>query len=225
MKLFWHGHWPTTILFAVVVALGFWVARSSWDGTVLVYVGDARSPAALRQAFDFSHLEGEALREASHRRLISGVRQFSTEKGLGLELGHFVTKGPSGEKEFACHVYNKIELQFVAEGMAVHGKQPQMIVEAACEMAQDINRVRPIWIPMSEIMQMQTGSIERTFYESSPVHLKFHHLSSQWPRLWVLRGVRMYSDHHVGQELSMGHEELRQILSSGLTLEWPPAEK
>ncbi len=178
----------------------------------------SRDPAAIKKVYDFSNLEGNALSFAAKQRLLDGVKVVRENQDIGLELGHFVIKGPGGEKTFACQKYSRVVLSFLGEGVAVAGEQPLMEVEGGCEISSDINSIAAIWIPVSKILGEPVGDGEFDFREDKVAKLKFAHVSDQWPKLWRLNGVRLLDPSGASEEVTIPSSELKQLLKKPFLL-------
>lgn len=199
---------------------GIWISRTSWDGVTFYYLGDKRQPAAIQKVFDFSHLEGSALQLASQKRVLSAAKIISLSEGIGIELGHFITRGPDGKKQFACHVYNRIQLVFFAEGIADAGNKPRMEIEGECKMDTNINRISAIPIPVAKILEEKPGNFELNFLEGNPVTIHFEHVTDQWPREWSLYSVRLYDQDKRSSEVFVDHQQVQETTSGPIRVSW-----
>ncbi|MCB0355889.1 MAG: hypothetical protein KDD40_02720 [Bdellovibrionales bacterium] len=208
------------IMFIFTVALGMTVAIRSWKGMVYWYPEKSRNPAAIKKVFDFSHLEGRALEMASYKRLVVDALVTDDTDSLGVELGHFVVKGLNDQRQFACDVYNKVELVFESADMSVSGEPSKMKVEADCNVHKDINRIDTVWIPMRKILQEKEGDKELQFTEKGGVHLTFYNIGDRWPRAWTLSNVKLYNDDDFSKMLQIDRSQMREILNKPLTLLW-----
>ena len=209
---------------AVAAVGGFYLAANSWEGTVMVptsRLSSPRGPAAIRRVFDFSHLNGSALRLASQKRLVTDARIVATSSKIGIELGHFVTRSADGSRLFACEFFDRVNLTFEAEGIAESGEKPTMNVDGPCLMGQDLNRIAPIWIPVQKITAERTApGLELSFSEFANVNFRFENIPSDWPKAWVLTSVRVFNSEETGRELAISHRELAEIGGQPLRLVW-----
>lgn len=208
-------------LFLLAMIVGAALTVRSWDGVIYVYVGDGdeRSPAAVSKVIDFSHLEGSAFSLASQKRLLSEANILKKDDFVGVELGHFVAKGPSGKRRFACHLYDRIELKFVAEGVAESGEQPVMYVEAKCEIGKSVGKIAPIWIPVAKLNQEKPSNMELMLNEPQQLLFRFDHIGSHWPQQWALKGLTMFSNNS-DRRITIKESELREIKEKPLRLVW-----
>jgi hypothetical protein len=167
-----------------------------------------RVPAAIRPAYDMTHLRGSNLQTALKERMLAGIQTFKEEKGFGIGFGHFTFALESGEKVLGCRAYQKIKMEFEAEGVAVNGEKPNMTVEGKCEFSSDLSKINPLWIPVARIFGEKPAEGEFKG-ENLPSQLKFTHIADEWPRQWVLIGMTVQGDK--GQ-IEVTREEVSQIL-------------
>ncbi len=91
-----------------------------------------------------------------------------------------------------CKSYANIELQFVADGMAVAGESPQMIVKAPCTPGQDPAEMASITIPFEKILSEKPRNADFHF-DGFQSHFEFKNTAETWPRTWVLKTVQFIS--------------------------------
>lgn len=192
-------------IFAAFFACGFSiVTRTSPRFTI------NRDPAAIRQVYDFSHLRGSALEVAMKERMVAGLEVFKSDGRVGLALGHFAFVNASGEKTLGCREYGKVTMVFEAEGIVVNGERPSMEVEGACEFSDDLAKVNPLYIPVARILGEKPADGEFQFRDGKEVTVRFGNLSDEWPRKWVLTGLRLGGPKST--EFAVGRNELTKIL-------------
>ena len=209
------------VLFVTTLVCGVLISRNSWNGYVYVYVPDQRSPSAIPRRHDLTRFAGQELTKRIHERLIGDARILHRESDLGIELGQFVTENSDRKKVFACSVYDKIEMRFVAEGIATGGNLPVMEVMGNCEInSEQVNWIKPIWIPAGRLIKEPAINKEISFFDAEPVSLKFSHMSDQWPSQWVLDSVRLVSSNGVAEDVQLSRDRIRLALPRSLILEW-----
>lgn len=214
------------LLIAVATVFGFKVAISSFDGVVFVSSttkANARNPAAIRRDLDFSRLDGAELITASQKRLVTAARVILEHDDMGLELGHFVTRGEDGERQLACDYYDRVSLRFEAEGIAESGEKSVMEVDGPCRTGNDITRIDPIWIPVQRILGERPTNMDLTYPDVPALEgISFHfdHMGTQWPSRWALQMVRLYHEDEPGREVTISERDLREILDRPVILNW-----
>lgn len=213
--------WLAIAGFGVFFIFGILIAQNSRHYTreqVAAGAKIARDPAAIRKVYDFSNLDGNALSNASKQRIISGFEARRNGDNIGISLGHFVVKGPNGEKQFACRKYNRVLLSFEGEGMAVGGEKPAMQIEGACQEAEDINQISPLNVPVARILDQPVGDAEFDFREGEPVRVRFSNVADQWPTTWALVSVKLMND--ASEEVSIERQEIRTLTERPVVLQF-----
>lgn len=169
---------------------GCHTAFNSMQGTFYVsnsrYIS-VRNPALVQKWTAYSELKGKAWNLLSRDRLLAEAFPIKEESRTGFVFGHFITQDADGKKYFACDLYNKIQLTFVAEGVMEGGEFAKMKVEAPCHASKDLNTLEPVWIPAPSFNS-----------ESTNVNVSYTNLPSEMPREWVLEEVQLAHDSKVG---------------------------
>jgi hypothetical protein len=198
-----------TLMFVLVAGYMTYATSMNHYGVIYVDVGDGRDPAAIRRAYDVSHLDGLALSKKINERLVGDSRILKRDDAIGLELGQFATL--SGQnKRLACAIYDRVQMVFQGEGEASNSRPPEMLVEGYCRTSKkDVLFMEPIWIPVTQILASPATSNDLTFYDDEPVSLKFSHINGEWPRRWVLNSIRLYHSEQENQEVIVDREEIR----------------
>ena len=215
-------YFMTSLGIALFFACGLllsWYSRQFPDAnSVTIVTRPSRDPAAIKKTYDFSHLEGSALNYAAKQRLLDGVKMIKDNQDIGVELGHFVIRGEDGQKAFACQRYSKVVMTFEGDGVAVGGELPKMEVEGNCEISTDINSIAAVWIPVSRIIGEPVADGEFDFREGHPAKLKFANVSDQWPKVWMLRSVKLVDPTGSNGEVAVPTAELNSIMKKPFVL-------
>lgn len=213
------------LILAIATIAGIARSVGSFDGVIFVsnakYLQGERFPAAIRRVFDYSQFEGEPLKIRSLKRLISDAQVVAKSGSVGLELGHFVTRGDDGQGQLACEFYDQVILKFEGQGIMEFGDKPVMTIEAPCQISADINRIETIWIPALRLMEENkepSRFFEVSYPELKDVHFKFDEMTSEWPREWNLVSVRLHSDSSTGREVTISRTEIAETLEHNLTI-------
>lgn len=173
----------------VGLAVGCFAAFNSMHGTFFVsnsrYIS-VRNPALVQKAAPFSELKGKAWNILSRDRLLAEAFPIKEPNRTGFVFGHFITQDSDGKKYFACDLYNKIQLSFVAEGIMEGGEIAVMKVEAPCHASKDLNSLEPVWVPTPLVAA------------DGEVKVSFVNLPTEMPTEWVLEEVQLSHDSNVG---------------------------
>jgi len=214
------------LIFCAGLCLGAWVSVRSWDGTLFVYVGEPRSPAAVRSLVEYSTLSHDALTRSAQAQLMSNAVIYKDSGMLGVQLGHPLIYGANGAKQFGCQVqdlsgvYDHMQLIFVGTGVTSAGEPPRMIVNARCRSEHDLNQLETVWIPMQNIMTSKPTDQEFDFPGENLIHLKLESIPDQWPENWVLWSVSFYRDDASNEQMILDSEKMRQVSDKLLSFDW-----
>lgn len=194
----------------------------NWNSEVGHEVNSVRNPAAInhKRILDFTPLTGTALIDAAHKQLVKGAQTYARNGEFGISLGHFFMRGTDGEAHKVCDIYNQIDLQFDAEGMAVSGSRPLLNVSAACETSDDWARIRPIWIPVHRFAKEKPGDTEMTLNGQQTITLSLKNIDMSWPQHWVLTQVRVFSSSDPNSQIVISRQELQQMLEYPIIMSW-----
>ena len=211
-------------IFACAFLIGVGLARTSWDGAIYLsktsFMLKNRNPAAIRKDVDYSKLDGDELITASQKRMISAAKVILQNDGVGIELGHFVTRDENGDRQLACDFYDRVRLRFEAEGIATDGQKPVLEVEGPCRTANDITRMEPIFIPVQKILAEKTSDADLSFPDQEGVNFKIRDVGSAWPTHWRLQSVRLFNEVEGGREVSVSGRDLRELRERPIMLHW-----
>ncbi len=201
-------------VFSICLCFGILCSFLSWNSMVYIYVGDSRTPAAVPQHLDLSNLQGTSLTLASRDRLFSHARLIKENEVTGIELGNFLVKSDTGEKNFACHTYQRIQLKYQAVGEAVSGEIPEMSIEGPCLMSDNVNTLKPLWIPQSRLIATHPHDYAIDYEEHGvQMNFQFKNMGNSWPEQWVLLGARLYDPDQQGSELAINAQGVRLPLN------------
>lgn len=172
-----------TFVLLAGLAVGCIAAFNSMQGTFFVsnsrYI-TVRNPALVQKSTTYSELKGKAWNLLSRDRFLAEAFPIKEKDRTGFVFGHFIAQDSHGKKYFACDLYSKVQLNFVAEGIVEGGEFTKMKVEAPCHASKDLNAIEPIWIP------------------SDGVKIDYTNLPSQMPSEWVLEEVQLINDSQPG---------------------------
>jgi hypothetical protein len=194
-----------------------------WLGTRFAHRADSREPAAIPKNFDFSNLEGEALKQASIAQILKGTKVVKAGELTGFEMGHFTMRNSGGVSVSVCDIYPQVELHFVAGDMAVSGESPTMIVTGVCQLADNAALIEPILFDYTSIRK--TAVKEKSLRQpQSNSEVVFENVSDSWPKVWVLDSIQFKSDIENDaadkQMLEISAAEIRKNLGRNMAIEY-----
>ncbi len=196
--------------------------KSLWRGPTAIVSAD-RTPASIEKPFDFSYLQGDALKVASQKRLFESIAiELDRKKEVAtISMGNFVVVNEVHQKDFACGFFSHLSLEFEADGVSVNGEKPKMILETICEIGDNINALAPIHLPISKMNQLKPTNSELKFFEGKfPLTVRFQGMPPQWPKFWVLREVKMTNPKFAPRTLSVRASDWMVKDLKSITMKW-----
>lgn len=214
------------IFFCAFVAAGFMIAVDSWDGVVYVYLGEQRSPAAVRVMGDFSAFDRKALFREAHQQLLAEAKIQKEGEMIALTLGHPLLKNTVGAGEFACPVqgrageFDRVEVTFHGVGISDGGEIPKMIVEANCRQGKSLSELETVYIPMAAVVKGGARDQDIEYGGSHPVSIHLQSMPGQWPDSWALWSVRFFRQNDPGKALIIDVKKIREANPHPLAFDW-----
>ncbi len=175
----------------------------------------SRDPAAIRQTYDFTNLNGNALDIALKQKMLGDIEVVKTADNFGISFGHFAFSTSDGQKFLGCEYYEKVVAVFEAEGAAVSGKKSTMEISGPCKYSENLTKIQAALIPMKKIMNDTPQDGEMSFQGDIPVNVKFQNLTDSWPTQWNLINVRMESPQYV---FIIDRNEISKIMGQPLLI-------
>ena len=185
---------------------------ASFDGNVATSGSD--------DYYDLSERSGKEFQKFFKYALVQGLLVHRDSISVGLAMGLFQVKNEGGSKVYACEKYPNVELTLQAEGIAVSGNIPTMIVRGPCVPSDDGRRILAFKIPLKDlaknlrenpIFKVSTGERDENFMISA------QHLYTEWPTQWNVVGIKLYNDQ---ETLHLDGYELISLLDQALTLDF-----
>lgn len=187
------------------------VASSTHDST----------PLNSAQNNDLSELDAVEFSKAFKYHLLGTSRLVKSSLKSGVAFGNFYIRGSEGQKNFVCSKYTNLELTFEAEGVAISGSIPKMVVRGPCLNATDFSTIEPLLVPYRKILA--SPITQRSFQENLPessekIQVDFIGVVEQWPTQWNLVKLQMQSPE--GDTLTVNGYEIIAIVGEPITLDW-----
>jgi len=182
-----------------------------------------RSPASIQRVFDFSNLEGGALQAAAKHRLFNSIDVESSPGSTetSIRMGNFVLLNDKNQKDFACGFYDKLILEFEADGISVDGEKPKLTIEANCQVGENINFMKPIQVPVAKIKSQAPGNSEFKFFQNKePITFKVSNSAAQWPKHWVLSNVKLTNTKFSSRVLNVRAGDQEAGPHSSVSMNW-----
>jgi hypothetical protein len=186
-------------------------------GFYLFHRPEARGPASVQRVYDYSSLQGDALKRAILNRVLSATRIVQAGNSRGVELGHFLLKGQNGVVD-GCAIYKDLELKFVAGDMAVSGEPPMLKMSGPCRTDKESLAILPLMFDYEPVLRTPASDKDLSEGPDKAIQLSFENISDNWPRVWVLHGIRLAGE---GQDpIEIHIDEIRRVLGRPPSMEW-----
>jgi hypothetical protein len=205
--------------FILVIASGYWITRSSWNGEVYVPTMEKRSPSSLRRWSSFSAVDVRALSRTAGEQVIAHAKFEKQESILNLTLGNpLLVNGTEATREFACEsagrqgIFSRVQVTLYGTGISDNGDQPLMVVDLACATGKTLDVLAPITIPMADILSSQPQDQEIQIPGDHQAFIRLQNIPDQWPDTWVLWGVKFYTGFESDSEFELNAQQLRQSM-------------
>jgi hypothetical protein len=186
---------------------------------------DNRSPASVDR-FDLSLLDQKEFMKAFKYQMLGESLVISTPDSQGVRLGHFIMSDSDGKAVFACEKFGFVELIYSAEGIAISGEIPKMIVRGPCNESDDQKTIEALMIPFQEILKAPLNQAQFRFPiagRRDNISLFFTNVVEKWPTLWNLTGVKLYSDKS-SETLEINGYEIISVMGEPMTLNFQVSE-
>jgi hypothetical protein len=218
--------WSSFLLGALVAALATFIIHETkkevmaWRTTTTVSRG--RNPASIGKAYDFSGLQGNLLNQAAKQRLLDGLNIHKDLQSNSIQLGNFVLLNEQNQKDFVCGLYNHVTLSFEAEGVAVSGEKPSLIIDAPCTVGGDIDSLAPIKIPYQKIKAQnpQSHDISLQQEDGAFIHIQSGNNSDSWPNQWSLTQINLTQDGSPSRILNINQQDIKGRINKPVLMNW-----
>ena len=139
--------------------------------------------------FDLSRFDGVSLSRRIKYRIFENAKWIDNGDEHQLVLGNAKFKNSREKTTTLCDAYSMIELVFQAEGIAIAGDAPKIVLRTSCESTEGSEFLNPISIPWKRIKNLKPK--ERNYKEGNTT-LFFRSLDDFWPLEWSLFEMRLY---------------------------------
>lgn len=213
-KTFW-------IAFVTMMIVGLVVFKKIHRQGRMVSSDESEEVIPLGVEFDLTHYDGISLSKRIKYRLFENIRWTSDNNDHRLILGNAQFKTSREKTITLCEAYSMIELVFKAEGIAIAGDAPKIILRVPCQSQPGSEFLDPIRIPWKKIKALSPKDRNYKDYE---VTLFFRSLDDFWPLEWNLHEMRLYPPDGSASFLATGYDVIA-IYGQPLTFFLAPISK
>ena len=181
---------------------------------------DGRLPASLpkTKVFDFTQLE-QGQNVTLRKHILNKSEAVADHDRFGIRVGHFMVRNSSGQTEGACDMYDSVTYTFEAEGMAVNGERPKLVLSGKCH-SQNESSLEPLWIPVGDLVKRPAGNMDYSLNDADQTNVHFEDMDMVWPKHWVLSGVKFQSHDPATTPLTMDRLEVYKYSRTPLVMYW-----
>lgn len=186
---------------------------------------NTRAPASADR-FDLSLLDQAEFKKAFKYQMLGESLVIATPDAQGVRLGHFIMPDRDGKAVFACEKFGFIELIYSAEGIAISGEIPKMIVRGPCYESDDQKTIDALMIPFKEVLKAPLSQSQFRFPiagRRENVSVFFTNVVEKWPTLWNLTGIKLYSEKS-SETLGITGYEIISVMGEPMTLNFQVSE-
>jgi hypothetical protein len=202
-----------TIMFALF-AIGFVLTQHARQGV--------RLPASIPKTkiFDFTKIAQGSPEIALRKHILNKSEALVKNGSFGVRVGHFMVQNSEGRTESACDVYDSVTYTFEAEGMAVNGQRPKLILSGLCHSETQATTLEPLWIPVAELMKKPAGNMDYSSNDSDQTTIRLEDMDMIWPRHWVLSTIQFHGRDQSTAPLILDRQEVYRYSRSPLVMYW-----
>lgn len=173
-----------------------------------------RFPASADNQYDLSRLSETEFEKSATELIATSTRLKEISNNLyEISFAHFL--GPLIPTS-VCSKYPTIQLVFAAEGMAVSGEPPQLIVEYICTTNASAERIQTLIIDTKAIADVNPQAEE---YPITDAYAFGNHMEDFWPAEFYLSSVRLVDETDLIIEATAS--DFRRIRGDVLRLQFP----
>ncbi len=185
----------------------YWLSNREYVW-IVPYMAD-RAPAAVRDSKEFQEVIEKPMRVFKREAVASSLAIDNYKGQQKLSFGQFPVTAGNGPN-LVCLEFPYVRLVWSAEGRAVSGNKPRLLILAPCRIhPRNRDRVSDIPLPFDEIYR-RPAQAQSFQWDKLGLHLEIEvqHVHGDWPRLWELESIEFYKDPSgEGEILSLAKEE------------------
>lgn len=191
------------------------IAQHSWNGYLFFIKDHGREPTAVPRQLDLTFVQQGPLGSQARQILLENLKlEQKKDKGWKIEVPNFVTKDKFGYRELICEKYNRVALQFHAEGVATSGSRPSMTFEGPCNYSNEpmSKYLEAFEIPGTLFDREKPEDFNILVGQSTQVWVRVTDVPNFWPEEWVLSSVRFFQSEKVEEDMKWGGPFTQKIV-------------
>ena len=188
----------------------------SWNGYLYFIKDNGRNPTAVPRLFDLTSVQQGKIGSHAKQLLLENLKiEQKEDKSWKIEVPNFVTKDKFGYRELICEKYNRVSLEFHAEGVATHGHRPSMVLEGPCNYSNEPmgKYLAPFELPASLFERETPEDFNVLVGSSYQFWVRMNDLPNFWPDEWVLTSVKFFQSEKTDADLKWSGPFPQKIIS------------
>ena len=180
------------------------VVQHSWNGYLFFINDSGREPTAVPRQWDLTLVRQGRLSTQVRQILLENLKlEKKDDKSWKIEIPNFVTKDKFGYRELICEKYNRIALEFQAEGVATSGNRPAMTFEGPCHYSSEpmAKYIQAFEIPGSIFEREKPEDFNVLVGQENQIWVRVTDVPDFWPEEWVLSSVKFFQSEKPDEDL------------------------
>lgn len=163
--------------------------------------------------YDLSQSTGKTFQKAFKYQTLKNALIKKTPQDSEIQIGLFLIQDNEGKAVPMCEKYPTIDFVFSADGIAISGKSPTIILRVPCIVDFDNKHTAAFRIPFTDIfngpLHPETLKVSNSVNQEQG-SLFIYNESSEWPQDWIWTGLKLYSKD--GEILSVNGYEIISVI-------------
>lgn len=163
--------------------------------------------------YDLSQSTGSTFQKAFKYQTLKNALIVKDHNFSSIQVGLFLVQDEDQKTVTMCDKYPTLDYIFSADGVAVSGKQPTMILRIPCQVSFDKRHTSVVTIPFKEIFAGKAGTFNlpiASLDNQEEGRLYIYNDLNEWPQDWVWTGLKLYDKK--GESLSINGYEIISVL-------------
>ena len=183
------------LLFTFVFSFGFFYSKP--------YKVPKRQLASIPKNIhtDYSDLLGGSLERATFKRLSELHVTYQVEN-INIHLPHFQMQVDGKRGRSACEHFQTIQVKILADGVAVSGEKPSLILKSPCIIGEN-NYIQSLQIPMAMFSEIKPSQMTARPVEYNHTLISSSSMTDLWPNSWLISEISFISQEESGSEMKV----------------------
>ena len=137
---------------------------------------------------DYSHLSAGSLKKATMNRLSKKLYITHHTENISIHLPHFQMQVDGKRGRSACEHFQTIQVKILADGVAVSGNKPSLILKSPCIIGEN-NYIQSLQIPIVMFSTIKPSQMSTRPVEYNQTLISSSSMTDFWPDSWLISEV------------------------------------